>query len=238
MAAGGRWLAALAAVAGWSLGATTAEAHFLQTDPVGYKDDLDLYAYVGDDPMNHADPTGLSCTSSSSGDKTVYDCKIDNVAVIKNGKIVGYRAPTEKEQKSFAAFNARYTAAVNKIASRDPNSTGTVKAIAGGQGGFKISAGEAVEAMAGRQVTFAANLNPGTELATGGGSGVGQDPHTFVGGSGLRASLEHIVHDIGIHGTDAENTGGLQNATYPLGHLDHQQQYNQAACQLLGDGPC
>jgi RHS repeat-associated protein len=32
---------------------------FLQTDPVGYQDDLNLYAYVGDDPLDKADPTGL-----------------------------------------------------------------------------------------------------------------------------------------------------------------------------------
>ena len=31
---------------------------FLQTDPVGSKDDLDLYAYVGGDPINKADPSG------------------------------------------------------------------------------------------------------------------------------------------------------------------------------------
>ncbi|WP_443751055.1 RHS repeat domain-containing protein [Asticcacaulis solisilvae] len=32
---------------------------FLQTDPIGSKDDLDLYAYTGGDPINGTDPTGL-----------------------------------------------------------------------------------------------------------------------------------------------------------------------------------
>ena len=32
---------------------------FLQTDPVGYKDDFNRYTYVGNDPTNESDPSGL-----------------------------------------------------------------------------------------------------------------------------------------------------------------------------------
>ena len=37
---------------------------FLQTDPVGYESDLDLYAYVGEDPLNDDDPTGECPTAA------------------------------------------------------------------------------------------------------------------------------------------------------------------------------
>ena len=35
-----------------------AHARFLQIDPVGYKDQMNPYAYVGNDPMDGSDPTG------------------------------------------------------------------------------------------------------------------------------------------------------------------------------------
>jgi len=43
---------------------------FMQTDPVGYNAGLNLYAYVGDDPVNQTDPSGLSAAQE---DETTVD---------------------------------------------------------------------------------------------------------------------------------------------------------------------
>jgi RHS repeat-associated protein len=57
---------------------------FLQTDPVGYKGGLNLYDYVGSDPLNKSDPTGLLPPEGSQQEQTMFDGMRDTARQISN----------------------------------------------------------------------------------------------------------------------------------------------------------
>jgi hypothetical protein len=57
---------AIAVIAAYC-GSGVAEARFLQVDPVGYKDQVNLYAYVNNDPVGNRDPTGEECVNGPNG---------------------------------------------------------------------------------------------------------------------------------------------------------------------------
>ncbi|MDP9156024.1 MAG: RHS repeat-associated core domain-containing protein [Pseudomonadota bacterium] len=94
---------------------------FLQTDPAGMKDDLNLYAYVGNNPVNRVDPTGLAKVAVGDKKESTVSDDIKIAALDRGGMYACDIISSECKGSVLREFPGQYLNSTLKDIQSDAN---------------------------------------------------------------------------------------------------------------------
>lgn len=209
--------------------------HFLSVDPVvptaGNTFSFNRYDYVDNNPVDHIDPDGRTCTQTNK----TYTCQIDKVVTQQNGKNVTRNA-TAEDHKTYAGLEKALTEAVNAAASS--GKTADISFKSGGTTySFSISGTSVAQNLGGR--IFSVEPSESGAMYTKGDTThveqLGLHPGRTIRGDEERTQEFEILHE-GIHRSPEERKAlGFFGLRRMANDQDaHQDTYDAAASSFLG----
>lgn len=217
--------------------------HFLSVDPVvptaGNTFSFNRYDYVNNNPVDHIDPDGSTCTETNK----TYTCQIDKIVTQQNGKPVTRNA-TAEDHKTYAGLETALTKAVNAAASS--GKTADISFQSGGTTySFSIAGTSVAQNLAGRIIRVdpfdPSNPKDNWAMITSRNTTTvdkaGLQPGHTVVGDAERTQEFYFLHE-GIHQSPEEREAlgffGLRRMSKDQDA--HQDSYNAAASSFLGPG--